>query len=319
MKSFFLKFFGKKPRQRKNAHRGKAVEQNEPQQHEPELYRKGDLIGGKCEVHGVLGKGGFGVVYWVFNRDTSDVSALKTFRDELLANAAARETFKKEAALWIKLEDHPSILAAKWIAEFSGRLFIGMEHIAPDPHGRVSLADHLSGTEQPLETKQTLKWTIQFCLGMEPANLRGIECHRDIKPANILIGQDAKLRIGDFGLAAAAAAAWLQHNGHGDALAMDMRDELIASGCSLDEVEARVVPQIRLLGQELLGAVAQTKADQFERQARNEHPEATADIKKATWLTTLGVIGVEAQVLRMGRRGRRLRPFCQGLGLAHRD
>lgn len=99
----------------------------------------------------------------------------------------------------------------------------------------------------------------------------------------------------------------------------DMRDELIASGCSLDEVEARVVPQIRLLGQELLGAVAQTKADQFERQARNEHPEATADIKKATWLTTLGVIGVEAQVLRMGRRGRRLRPFCQGLGLAHRD
>lgn len=36
------------------------------------------------------------------------------------------------------------------------------------------------------------------------------------------------------------------------------------------------------------------------------------------WFTTLGGIGIEEQVLRLGRRGRRLRPFCQGLGLVHR-
>jgi hypothetical protein len=60
----------------------------------------------------------------------------------------------------------------------------------------------------------------------------------------------------------------------------DMRDELIASGCSLDEVEDRVVEQIRLLGQELLGTVAQVKADQATRQARNKHSEAVSDIKK---------------------------------------
>jgi hypothetical protein len=60
----------------------------------------------------------------------------------------------------------------------------------------------------------------------------------------------------------------------------DLRDSLIASGCSLDEVEERVVQQIRLLGQELLGTVAQTKADQTHRQARREQPEAIADIKK---------------------------------------
>jgi hypothetical protein len=60
----------------------------------------------------------------------------------------------------------------------------------------------------------------------------------------------------------------------------DLRDELIASGVSLDEVEERVVQQIRLLGQELLGTVAQTKADQTHRQSRSEHPDAIADIKK---------------------------------------
>lgn len=37
------------------------------------------------------------------------------------------------------------------------------------------------------------------------------------------------------------------------------------------------------------------------------------------WFTTLGGIQVAEQVLRLGRRGRRLRPFCQALGLAHRD
>jgi len=60
----------------------------------------------------------------------------------------------------------------------------------------------------------------------------------------------------------------------------DMRDELIASGGSLDEVEERTVQQIRLLGQELLGAVAQSKADETSRTARSEHPEAIRDIKK---------------------------------------
>lgn len=60
----------------------------------------------------------------------------------------------------------------------------------------------------------------------------------------------------------------------------DLRDELIASGGSLDEVEERVVQQIRLVGQELLGTVAQSKADQTHRQTRSEHPDAIADIKK---------------------------------------
>ncbi len=60
----------------------------------------------------------------------------------------------------------------------------------------------------------------------------------------------------------------------------DLRDDLIARGGSLDAVEERVVQAIRLLGQELLGTVAQTKADALAGRARQEHPEAIADIKK---------------------------------------
>ena len=153
------------------------------------VYKKGDLIGGKYEVYRMLGRGGFGVVYLTY-RPESGVCALKTFLDELLADEKAREAFKKEALLWVNLEEHPFILAAQWAEEFSGRLFVQMDYIAPDDRGRVSLADHLAQAGGPLDANQVLKWAVQFCLGMEHAQVHGINCHRDIKPANILITQD---------------------------------------------------------------------------------------------------------------------------------
>ncbi len=168
-----------------------------------DLYQSGDGIGGKYEVHRKLGEGGFGVVYAVYSRELRSTYALKTFRDEFLADAPAREAFKKEALLWVALEEHPFILAARLVDDFCGRLFIAMDCVAPDERGRVSLQDHLVCARGPLEPEQVLRWTIQSCHGMEHANAHGIKCHRDIKPANILILQGQTLQISDFGLALA--------------------------------------------------------------------------------------------------------------------
>jgi serine/threonine protein kinase len=194
------------------------VRRDAPRKEAGELYKKGDVIGGKYEVHGTLGKGGFGVVYLAYDRELEEVSALKTVRGELLADAAAREAFKKEALLWVNLEEHPFILAARWVMEASGRLFVAMDYVAPDAYGRVNLADHLALAGGPLDAGQTLKWAVQFCLGMEHAQARGIKCHRDIKPANMLITQEGTLKISDFGLATAAEVAWHGTGGRGRSL-----------------------------------------------------------------------------------------------------
>jgi tetratricopeptide (TPR) repeat protein len=169
------------------------------------FYKSGDVIGGTYEVCSILGKGGFGVVYLVLHRERNELCALKTFRDEFLADACARGAFEKEALLWVRLEEHPFILAAQYVREFSGRLFVAMDYVPPDIEGRVTLNDHLC-CGKPLIQERALEWAVQFCVGMEHAINHGIKCHRDIKPANILIC-DGAVRISDFGLAAAAEMA----------------------------------------------------------------------------------------------------------------
>jgi len=162
-------------------------------------YRKGEFIGKTYEVLGVLGMGGFSVVYLVFSHETESVYALKTIREELLEDRDTRKQFRKEAEAWLGLEHHPHIVTAHFIEELAGRLHIGMEYIEPNEEGVNSLED-LLGRSRP-ELQQCLRWAVQFCHGMEYANASGIRSHRDVKPANIMITRDQAVKITDFGFA----------------------------------------------------------------------------------------------------------------------
>jgi serine/threonine protein kinase/Tfp pilus assembly protein PilF len=162
-------------------------------------YKKGDLIGDRYEVYGILGTGGFGVVYLVYSRETGSVYALKTFRDEYLQDVAIRQRFRREANVWVDLERHAYIVRAWVVDEIRHRLYIATEYIAPDEWGLNSLEGYLR--RRPPDLAQGLRWAIQFCHGMEYAYSKGIRSHRDIKPANILISQGKTVKITDFGLA----------------------------------------------------------------------------------------------------------------------
>src|SRR3989338_4476302 len=127
-----------------------------PEEKNSALYKKGDFIGQKYEVYDVLGMGGFGIVYLVYHHETESVYALKTLRDEYLENKEMQERFKKEANIWIDLERHPYLIRAKFVDEISGRLFIGIEYIAPDEDGLNSLDGYLK--RKPPDLAQSLRW-----------------------------------------------------------------------------------------------------------------------------------------------------------------
>jgi eukaryotic-like serine/threonine-protein kinase len=167
--------------------------------HPGAVYKKGDRIAGSYDILGVLGVGGFSVVYLAWKRDTRSLYALKTLRDQYLKEDETREQFRNEAKVWVDLERHPYVVRAHFIEELAGRLYIGMEYVEPDDAGINSLEGHLA--RRPPELVQTLRWSIQFCLGMEHAYARGIRCHRDVKPANIMITKGLDVKITDFGFA----------------------------------------------------------------------------------------------------------------------
>jgi serine/threonine protein kinase len=162
-------------------------------------YKKGDVIGNKYEVIDTLGKGGCGIVYHVYSRETGNVCALKTFLDKYLSEVSVRERFKKEAAVWVSLDKHPYIVTAHFVEEIAGRLYIGIEYVEPPAAGWNTLDDYLRYHQ--IDYVQGLKWAIQFCHGMEHAFNKGIKAHRDIKPANIMIESSKMVKISDFGLA----------------------------------------------------------------------------------------------------------------------
>ena len=212
MPNFFRSLFGKSHSSLSERQPAKPAEQQAPPRQGTPIYTEGDVIGRKYTVCRLLGRGGFGMVY-LTKDPTGKLFALKTFHDELLANNAAREAFRKEALLWVRLEVHPFILAARDVKIVSGRLFVAMDYVPPDAEGRVHLGDYLQ-SGQPISQGQASEWAIQFCLGMEHANAHGIRCHRDIKPENILISKNT-IKIADFGLAA-AEAIWEQNPLLGD-------------------------------------------------------------------------------------------------------
>ena len=168
-------------------------------------YRRGDVIGGRFEVQGILGKGVFGIVYLVYDRDLRGAYAMKTFSGRFAGAEKARGMFEREAELWSGLAEHPFVLSARFSGEIDGRAFLTTDYIAPDIVGRVKLSQHIA--QRTIDTDRALTWSIQFCHGMEHTRAQGIECHRDIKPANVFITEDEMVKIADFGLALVAEDA----------------------------------------------------------------------------------------------------------------
>jgi len=144
------------------------------------------------EIVQLLGKGGMGEVYVAEDTRLHRRVALKVLPEEMAADPERRGRFQREAQAVAALS-HPNIVTVYSVEEAEGVHFITMELIK----GK-NLTEMLP--REGFSTSRLLEIAIPLADAVSSAHRAGIT-HRDLKPDNIMIDDEGRLRVLDFGLA----------------------------------------------------------------------------------------------------------------------
>ncbi len=161
---------------------------------------------GRYEVAGLLGEGGMGAVHKAFDPSMSRYVAIKVVRTDALGSAADMLRIQQEAQLAGQLS-HPNIVTLYDVMYEPARAYIIMEYL----EGRT-LAQLLRG-DTLLPTDLAISFVEQIADGLDFAHHHGI-IHRDLKPSNIIVLEDNRVKITDFGLAKLVHGSSLTRPGH---------------------------------------------------------------------------------------------------------
>src|SRR5512141_61117 len=155
-------------------------------------HRSGSVIGGRYRIEQVLGFGGMGVVYRARDLKLDSEIALKRIRPDRFA-PERRETLRREIILARKVT-HENVCRVYDLVEVDGEEFVSMEYLP----GRT-LKD-IETKERILPLGRGLAIAKGMCNGLAAAHRIGV-LHRDLKPENVMVGEDGKPRLMDFGIA----------------------------------------------------------------------------------------------------------------------
>ncbi|MBK9030836.1 MAG: serine/threonine protein kinase [Myxococcales bacterium] len=151
------------------------------------LLPPGTIVGAHFELEGVLGQGGMGVVYRARDRRLDRRVALK-----LDLRGADLARVQREATALARLA-HPNVVTLHEIGAHDGAAFVAMELC-----GGGSVRSWLAA--QPRPWRAILDVFLAAGRGLAAAHAAGL-VHRDVKPDNLLLGDDGRVRVADFGLA----------------------------------------------------------------------------------------------------------------------
>ena len=166
--------------------------------HEPpdERFAPGQVISERYRVVAPLGKGGMGEVYRADDLTLGQPVALKFLPAALSADPGRLARFRKEVAAARKVS-HPNVCRVYDITDHAGHSFLTMEYV--DGEDLSSLLTRVGR----LPEEKGLEIARQLCAALAAVHDQGL-LHRDLKPANVMLDGRGKVRLTDFGLAAAA-------------------------------------------------------------------------------------------------------------------
>ncbi len=153
------------------------------------------ILGKRYDLKEKVAHGGMGVLYRAYDRQLGMDVVVKFLRDRLVNDGAAIESLKREAKAAMKLA-HPNIIRLYNFEETPGAKYLFMEFVEGE-----SLASMASRRQDRRFTEaEVLKYIPEVCEALKYAHAEeGI--HKDIKPSNILITNDHRVKLAEFGIA----------------------------------------------------------------------------------------------------------------------
>ncbi|HEY7829125.1 MAG TPA: Stk1 family PASTA domain-containing Ser/Thr kinase [Solirubrobacteraceae bacterium] len=162
------------------------------------MVEAGTIIDGRYEVLSRIGSGGMADVYLAQDALLGRQVALKLLQHRFAQDQEFVERFRREASSAAGLS-HPNVVSIFDRGEWDGTYYIAMEYLP----GRTLKAMVREGG--PMDPASAIEIVIQILRAAKFAHKRGI-IHRDLKPHNVILDEEGRAKVTDFGIARAGAS-----------------------------------------------------------------------------------------------------------------
>jgi len=156
------------------------------------------VIDGRYRLLHRVGSGGMADVWCAEDQQLGRRVALKLLHRQFSEDPEFVERFKREASAAASLQ-HPHVVAVYDRGEWDGTYYIAMEFL----EGRS--LKQVVREEGPLDLLRAIDLVVQILRAARFAHQRGI-VHRDIKPHNVIVDDEGRAKVTDFGIARAGAS-----------------------------------------------------------------------------------------------------------------
>jgi eukaryotic-like serine/threonine-protein kinase len=153
--------------------------------------RKGTMVDDRYRLDHKIGSGGMADVWLAEDTELDRNVAIKILHDRFAQDGEFVQRFQREAQSAAGLQ-HPNVVGIFDRGSFGDTYFIAMEYV-----DGPSLKDLVKGG---MSTKDAIDFTRQILKAARFAHRKGI-IHRDLKPQNVLIDDEGRARVADFGIA----------------------------------------------------------------------------------------------------------------------
>jgi len=165
--------------------------------------RLAHTLGSRYRIRGVLGKGGMGIVFLADDLEDEVQVAIKVLRPELGGDDTGVARFRREAEIAASLE-HPGIIRILRVGSEQGLHYFVMRYV--DGCSLDALLRERRSEQRPLPVAAVARILREAAATLAYAHERGI-VHRDVKPANIMLDEESRVLLTDFGISKSAVTS----------------------------------------------------------------------------------------------------------------